>query len=85
VHPHRLSEVNHYLGCADLLLTRFGVKHLVVEAKRSGALKWNARSVNLALRQAHRYTDEQKVHSIAVGQVPGRGVSRLARDPFSCG
>jgi len=61
-----LSEVNNQVSYADLVLTRLGVKHLIVEVKRPGALAWNERAVNRALEQAHRYADEQKVHSIAV-------------------
>jgi hypothetical protein len=62
----QLSEVNNQVGYADLILTRLGVKHLLVEVKRPGALAWNQRSVDQALGQAHRYADEQKVASIAV-------------------
>jgi hypothetical protein len=72
----RLSEVNNQVGYADLVLTRLGVKHLIVEVKRPGALAWNERSVGLALAQAQRYADEQKVHSIAVSD----GVMLYARD-----
>jgi hypothetical protein len=72
----RLSEVNNQVGYADLVLTRLGVKHLIVEVKRPGALAWNQRSVDLALAQAHRYADEQKVRSIAVSD----GVMLYARD-----
>lgn len=35
-----LSEVNNQVGYADLVLTRLGVKHLIVEVKRPGALAW---------------------------------------------
>ena len=61
-----LSEVNNQVSYTDLVLTRLGVKHLIVEVKQPGALVWNERAVNRALEQAHRYADEQKVHSIAV-------------------
>ncbi|MGH3188576.1 MAG: hypothetical protein ACRDPY_31310 [Streptosporangiaceae bacterium] len=71
-----LSEVNNQVGYADLVLTRLGVKHLIVEVKRPGALAWNERSVDLALAQAHRYADEQKVRCIAVSD----GVMVYARD-----
>lgn len=71
-----LSEVNNQVGHADLVLTRLGVKHLIVEVKRPGALAWNERSVDLALAQAHRYADEQKVHSIAVSD----GIMLYGRD-----
>jgi hypothetical protein len=62
----RLSEVNNQVGYADMVLTRLGVKHLIVEVKRPGALSWNERAVGLALAQAHRYAAEQKVHTVAV-------------------
>jgi hypothetical protein len=62
----RLSEVNNQVDYADIVLTRLGVKQLIVEVKRPGSLAWNERSVDLALAQAQRYADEQKVRSIAV-------------------
>lgn len=71
-----LSDVNNQVGYADLVLTRLGVKHLIVEVKRPGALAWNQRSVDAALAQAHRYADEQKVHSVAVSD----GIMLYARD-----
>lgn len=71
-----LSEVNNQVSYADLVLTRLGVKHLIVEVKRPGALAWNEQAVNRALEQAHRYADEQKVHSVAVSD----GVMLYARD-----
>lgn len=72
----QLSEVNNQIDYADLVLTRLGVKHLIVEVKRPGALAWNQRSVDLALAQAHRYADEQKVRSIAISD----GTMLYARD-----
>jgi hypothetical protein len=72
----RLSEVNNQVGYADLVLTRLGVKYLIVEVKRPGALAWNERSVDAALDQAHRYASEQKVRSIAVSD----GIMLYARD-----
>lgn len=61
-----LSDINNQVGYADLLLTRLGIKYLIVEAKRPGALAWNRRSVEAALDQARRYADEQKVRCIGV-------------------
>lgn len=72
----RLSEVNNQVSYADLVLTRLGVKQLIVEVKRPGALAWNERAVSLALTQAHRYADQQRVKSIAVSD----GVVLYARD-----
>lgn len=71
-----LCEVNNQVGYADLVLTRLGVKHLIVEVKRPGALAWNERSVDLALAQAHRYAAEQKVQCVAVSD----GIMVYARD-----
>jgi len=72
----RVSEVNNQVGYADLVLTRLGVKYLIIEVKRPGALAWNERAVDLALAQAHRYADEQKVRAVAVSD----GVMLYARD-----
>lgn len=60
------GEVNNQTGCADVVLTRLGVKYLIAEAKRPGALAWNERSVELELARAHRLADEQKVRSVAI-------------------
>jgi hypothetical protein len=42
----QLSDLNNQLGFADLVLTSQGVKYLVVELKRPGALAWNRRGGN---------------------------------------
>lgn len=61
-----IGEVNNQVGFADLILTRLGIKYLVVEVKRPGALAWNAVAVGRALDQARGYADAQKVRSVAV-------------------
>jgi hypothetical protein len=61
-----IGDVNHQVGYADLLLTRLGIKHLIVEAKHPGALAWNRRAVDRALEQACRYAAQQKVRCVAV-------------------
>jgi hypothetical protein len=61
-----LGEINHQVEYADLVLTRQGIKQLVIEAKRPGALAWNRRAVEAALSQARRYADEQRVQRVAV-------------------
>jgi hypothetical protein len=71
-----LSEVNNQIDYADLVLTRLGIKQLIVEAKRPGALAWNRRAVEAALAQARRYAAEQKVHCVAVSD----GVMLYAAD-----
>lgn len=71
-----LTEVNNQVHYADLVLTRAGIKHLLIEVKRPGALAWQRTSVDAALTQARRYADEQKVDVIAVSD----GVMIYARD-----
>ncbi len=71
-----LADYNNQVSYADIVLTRLGIKHLIVEVKRPGALAWNQRSVDAALVQAHRYADEQKVRSVAISD----GVMLYARD-----
>ena len=61
-----LGDVDHQVGYADLLLSSLGVKHLIVEAKRPGALSWDRSAVEAALEQACRYAGEQNVHNVAV-------------------
>jgi len=61
-----LSDINNQVGYADILLTRLGIKYLILEVKRPGALAWNQKAVMIALDQAVRYADEQKVKCIGV-------------------
>ncbi len=61
-----VGDLNHQVGYADLLLTRLGIKYLVVETKRPGALAWHAAAVEAALEQATRYAVAQGVRAVAV-------------------
>ncbi len=61
-----VADLNHQVGYADLLLTRLGIKYLVVETKRPGALAWHAAAVEAALEQATRYAAAQGVRAVAV-------------------
>lgn len=61
-----LSDVNHQIEYADLLLTSLGIKRIIVETKRPGALAWRRTAVESALSQARRYAFEQRVGCIAV-------------------
>ncbi len=61
-----IGDLNHQVGYADILLSRLGIKYLIIEAKHPGALAWNRRAVGAALEQACRYAAEQKVKSVAV-------------------
>ncbi|HDO33573.1 MAG TPA: hypothetical protein ENH08_00440, partial [Chromatiales bacterium] len=56
-----LADLNNQVGYADLLLSSLGIKYLIIEVKRPGALAWNRRAVDRALDQALRYAAEQKV------------------------
>lgn len=71
-----LSDVNNQVGYADLLLTRLGIKYLIIDVKRPGALAWNYRAVGATLAQALRYADEQEVKCIGVSD----GVTLYAAD-----
>jgi hypothetical protein len=71
-----VSDLNHQVGFADLLLSRLSVKYLLLEAKHPGALAWNARAVHQALDQACRYAAEQHVRVVAVSD----GVMLYAAD-----
>ncbi len=61
-----LADVNYQVDYADLLLTRLGVKHLLVEVKRPDRLAWNRHALDVALVQAAGYARRQKVGAIAV-------------------
>jgi hypothetical protein len=61
-----ISDLNNQVDYADLLLTSLGVKYLLIEIKRPGALAWNRKAVEAALNQAVRYAGEQKVRCVGV-------------------
>lgn len=61
-----LGNFNNQIQYADIVLTDLGIKKLIVEAKRPGALRWSRGAVDRALDQAERYAREQKVQVIAV-------------------
>ncbi|MGH7912062.1 MAG: hypothetical protein ACREQM_12585 [Candidatus Dormibacteraceae bacterium] len=67
-----LEDVDLQVGRADVELTALGIKRLVLETKRPGALFGNRRAVEDALSQARGYAEEQRVGSVAIsdGTVP---------------
>ena len=71
-----VSDLNNQIQYADLLLTRLGIKYLLLEVKRPGSLAWSRNSVERALDQARRYADEQKVKCVGVSD----GVMLYAAD-----
>ncbi|GER84231.1 hypothetical protein KTAU_28670 [Thermogemmatispora aurantia] len=72
-----LTDLNHQVQYADLVLTHQGIKYLLVEVKRPGALAWNRHAVERALEQARRYAAEQRVKCIAISD----GVMLYAAHP----
>ena len=72
----RLSEVNDRAGHVGLTLTRLGAKQLIVEVRRPGALAWNERAIDVALAQASRSADGQRVKAVAISD----GIMLYARD-----
>lgn len=61
-----LADLNHQVQGADILLTKHGIKYLLIETKRPGGLAWHRRAVEKALEQARQYAAEQRVRCIAV-------------------
>jgi len=61
-----VGDLNNQVEYADLVLTRLGIKSLVIEVKRPGALAWNRRAVEAALAQARTYADRQCVRCVGV-------------------
>lgn len=62
----RPGELNHQIGYADLVLSTFGLKRLVIEAKRPHALLGSRYSINSAIDQVIRYAARQSVKRIAI-------------------
>lgn len=62
----RISDLNNQIDYADLVVTENGIKQLLIETKRPGALAWSRSAVERALDQALRYAAEQRVSSIAI-------------------
>lgn len=71
-----VSDLNNQVGYADILLTQLGIKYILIETKRPGALAWHRRAVVVALNQALRYAAEQRVKCVAVSD----GVMLYAAD-----
>lgn len=47
-----LADLNPQVEGADILLTKHGIKYLLIETKRPGALAWHRGAVEKALDQA---------------------------------
>jgi hypothetical protein len=59
------EQVRWQEGRVDLLLTRLGVKHLIIEVKRPGSLDGPG-SIARAFRQARGYAEQYNVRTVAV-------------------
>lgn len=62
----QISDLNNQIKFADMVLTKMGIKRLVVEVKRPNSLSWDQPSLERALTQARGYAEEQRVSTIAV-------------------
>ena len=60
------GDLAYQIGYADIVLSHNLAKYLVVEVKRPGSLVRSRHALDLALEQARRYADEQKITRIAV-------------------
>jgi hypothetical protein len=49
-----LGDINNQVDYADVIVTRLGIKHCIVETKRPGSLAWNQTAVHAALEQARQ-------------------------------
>jgi len=61
-----IADLNNQVDYADIVLTKEGVKYLLLEIKRPVALAWNQHAVEKALAQATRYAGEQHVKCVAI-------------------
>jgi len=75
-----LSDLNHQVARCDILVTQLGVRRLVVETKRPGALSGRD-AVERAFLQAQGYAETLHVDSVGVSD----GARLLAADLISGG
>jgi hypothetical protein len=61
-----VGNVKPQVDRADIVLTRLGLKWLVLEVKRPGSLIGHRTAIEAALAQARRYAADQRVKAVAV-------------------
>lgn len=61
-----VANVKPQVDWADIVLTRLGLKWLVLEVKRPGSLIGRRAAIEAALAQARRYAADQRVKAVAV-------------------
>jgi hypothetical protein len=75
------NEVRWQENRVDLLLTRLGVKYLIIEAKRPGSLD-GPRSIARAFQQARGYAVRHNVRAVAISDGDLLDVRDLSGDGF---
>ena len=70
----KISDLNNQIGYADIILTRLGIKYLVIEVKRPRALARRKTALDAALDQARGYADER----LMTWRDPGKLLMALA-------
>ncbi|TVS88078.1 hypothetical protein [Mycobacterium helveticum] len=61
-----IENIRPQVERADIVLTRLGLKYLVLEVKRPGWLTGRQTAIDAALNQARLYADDQRVKAVAV-------------------
>jgi hypothetical protein len=76
-----IENVRPQVERADIVLTRLGLKYLVLEVKRPGLLTGRQAAVEAAMTQARHYADDQRVKAVAVSD----GIMLYAADVIGGG
>lgn len=61
-----LGDLNNQVQYADLVLTKAGLKRMLIEVKRPNSLNGKPSKLQAALQQARAYADEQRVTTVAI-------------------
>ena len=61
-----ISCINNQINYADIVLTKLGIKQLIIETKRPNYFAAHADRIGSAREQAWRYAEKQKVTRIAI-------------------
>lgn len=63
-----IAGIAYQVGRADIELTANGIKRIVLETKRPGAIVWTKAGVEKVMNQARGYADEQHVKTIVISE-----------------
>ena len=61
-----IKDINDEVDYADIVITKLGIKRIIIEAKRPYGISWNEFQIEKHIDQANRYASEQKVNIIAI-------------------